>query len=51
MRIKTPELTLEAYNFWMADATEKLRTLLESYMIQLSNDVRSSSVALANQKL
>ena len=51
MRIKNPELTLEAYNFWLAKATEKLHTSLESYMLQLSNDVRSSPVASANQKL
>ena len=37
MRIKNLESTFGAYNFWLAEDTEKQQTLLESYMIQLSN--------------
>ena len=51
MRIKNPELPFEAYNFLLAEGTEKLHTLLKSYIIQLSNDVCSFSVSTANQKL
>ena len=50
MRIKNPELPFEAYNFLLAEGTEKLHTLLKSYIIQLSNDVCSFSVSTANQK-
>ena len=51
MRIKNPESTFEAYNFWSAKDTEKLQTSLESYMTQLSNGVCCFSVSSANQKL
>ena len=51
MRIKKPESTFEAYNFWLADDKDKLQTSLESYMIHLSNDVCSVSVTWSDQKL
>ena len=46
MRIKNPESTFKAYNFWLAKDIEKLQTSLKSYMIQLSKDVCSFSVSL-----
>ena len=51
MRIKNLESTFGAYNFWLAEDTEKQQTLLESYMIQLSNDACSFSLTLSDQKL
>ena len=50
-RIKSPESNFEAYDFWLAEGTKKLQTLLESYMIQLFKNVSSFSVSLANHKL
>ena len=50
VRIKNLE-SFEDYSFWLAEDTEKQQTLLEVYVIQLSNDVCSFSVTLSDQKL
>ena len=50
VRIKNLE-SFEDYSFWLAEDTEKQQTLLESYMIQLSNDACSFSLTLSDQKL
>ena len=51
MRIKNPESTFKAYNFWSAEDTEELQTSLESYMTQLSNGVCGFSASSADRKL
>ena len=51
MRIKIPELTFDVYNVGLTDATTKIKTFLESCMLQLSKDVCIFFVASSNQKL